>query len=105
MSEAKKITSFEDLTIDEVTELVSSGRITALEALEAEKQGKNRSTLISALEKLVKPPETQSKTVKVVFTANTKHNSKRYVFGQTAEVFLEDFDILQAAKVIKAAGE
>ncbi|MGG1597619.1 hypothetical protein [Paenibacillus naphthalenovorans] len=101
--------SFENLSIDDVVGLIENGEITAEEALEIEKKGKQRKTLIGILEKMLPDPEAlgeqRLETVKVVFVANTKHNKTLYRKGEKAKVSPEDYEVLLAAKVIASEEE
>ena len=49
-SEPRESSSVSELTVTRVQELVESGEIDAAEALDTEREGKNRSTLVSWLE-------------------------------------------------------
>lgn len=106
MSDQQQQNAFEDLSIDQVLELIENGEVTAEEALDIEMQGKNRKTLIGILEKMLTPdPPEEPETVKVIFVRNTKHNRTRYQAGQKVEVSKEDYDVLLAAKVIRLPEE
>lgn len=93
-------TDFEALSIEEVMKKIEDGEFAADEALELEKQGKNRKTLVGILEKMIETPNLPE-TVKAVFVENTKFNRTLYVAEQVEEFSKEDFDILLAAKVIR----
>src|SRR5690606_32121515 len=106
MSDQQQTIAFDDLSIDQVLELIENGEVTAEEALDIEMQGKNRKTLILALEKMIEPdPPEEPETVKVIFVRNTKHNRTLYQVGQKDEVSKEDYDALLAAKVIRLPEE
>lgn len=100
----------ESMSADEVLGLIETGDLSAQEALDIERQGKNRKTLIGVLEKLIQPPESsnkheQSELVKVVFLVNTKHNKTLYQAEQKEEVSKEDCETLLAANVIRLREE
>lgn len=103
MSDQQK--AYEDMSIEQVLDLIDSGEITAQEVLDHEMQGKKRKTLISVLEKMIPPPEEIDESVSVVFLQNTKHNKTFYQAGQKAEVPAEDYEVLLAAKVIRPREE
>lgn len=109
------------LSIEGVLLKVESGEITPDAALEAEKQGQNRKTLIAQLERMVEQQSDESQgseqtpdapatndeqgITKAVFLKNVKHNKTLYKTGQKVELSQEDYEILLAANVIRPAGE
>lgn len=100
--------SFENLSIDEVMCLVSSGQVTPEEAIEIEAQGKNRKTLIGALGKLIgddneKTEEQKPETNKVNLLQNIKYKGERYQIGEEIEIDPKDRESFIKAGII--AGE
>lgn len=98
--------SLADLSVEEVLEMVESGVCTPAEALELEKQGKNRKTLVNALEKMVGTADTQENGVEsqktmVTLIKNIKHHNKRYKIGEQIEIEEMDFDSFVKAGIIK----
>jgi mannose/fructose/N-acetylgalactosamine-specific phosphotransferase system component IIB len=108
MSEQQQI-NLENMSVDEVLELIENGEITPEEALKIEAEGKNRKTLVGTLDKMIESTNMseQEKPVKVkgVIVANVKHNKDRYQAGQRVELPQEDYDVLLAAKVIRPIEE
>lgn len=109
--------NFEKFKVEEVLELVNSGEITAKKAIELEKQGKNRTTLIKELTELLEnkdeSPEEESNeqhdekivsdSKKITLVKNIKYNGQRYKVRQEIEINSNDVESFIKLGVI--AGE
>lgn len=114
--------AFADLTVEQVLELVNAGEYTPEEAVEIEKQGKNRSTLIAELEKLSQPPNgdpgdggdgsapasepekqkpKKARKEKVKLLKNIKYNRQRYKIGQEIEIDPSEREAFVKAEIIE----
>ncbi|HZG16960.1 MAG TPA: hypothetical protein VE710_18370 [Candidatus Bathyarchaeia archaeon] len=100
--------SLDDMSVEEVLEMVESGACTAAEALELEKQGKNRKTLVNALEKLVVDSGGESATdglkeskAKVTLLKYVKYKGIWYNIGQEIEVEEKDLQSFAKAGIIE----
>jgi hypothetical protein len=110
MSDEQK--TFENMSIDEVMTLIENEEITAQEALEIERQGKNRKTLIGLLEKMLGDPgkdpandesksEPKPEKMKVKLLKNIKYNKDRYKIGEEIEIDSKDEEAFVKAGIIK----
>lgn len=103
--------SFDNLNVQEVLELVESGKYTPEEAIEIERQGKGRRTLIEALERLKissqddasqeSADKSKAKKITVTLLKNIKYKGQRYKIGETIEINEEYYDRFIAAKIIE----
>lgn len=99
--------AFEDLSIEEVLALVESGEYTPEQALDIERQGKGRKTLIAALQKMVIPddPVTEDQNEsKVRLLKNIKYKRKWYSIGQEIEVDDKVREAFVKAGIIEGEG-
>jgi len=108
---------YKNLTVDEVLEAVENGAISAEQALEYEKQGKARKTLVEALEELVNAnqstgdetlepssetiPEEEQSFITVKLIENVKLGRDLYKAGDKLGVDEEVYETLIKAKVIE----
>lgn len=115
-----------ETTIEQVLEAVEKGDLTAEEALENEKAGKNRSTLIEQLESMISDePDLEDETeadedkeqneeqeqkkkrkpkkARVKLLKNIKYNTSRYKIGEEIEIDAGDKESFIKAGII--AGE
>lgn len=108
--------NFENLKVEEVLELVANGEITAEEAIEIEKQGKNRTTLIKELTELLNDDvdssdvadneqegDTSAERTIVTLNKNIKYNGQRFKVGEQIEINSNDVESFIKLGVI--AGE
>lgn len=102
---------FDERSIQEVVELVERGEITAQEALETEKQGKNRKTLLNILEKMIgttdhetddsKKQNQENQKLSVTLLKNIKYKRKWYKIGDEIEIDSGDREAFIRAEIIE----
>lgn len=118
--------SFENMTVEQVLELVSAGKYSAEEAISVEEQGKNRVTLINTLKDMLPDPDAEQaepeqrktgeqeqepevseaeqeepKSCVVTIYKNIKYNRRRYKIGEKIEIDVKDRDNFVKAGIIK----
>lgn len=104
-----EVQSFDHLNADDVLGLVESGKVTAEDAISIEQQGKNRKTLVSALEKLItKPHDSEDKNnngsekePKVTLQKNIKYLGKWHFIGDEIKIDEKDYDAFVKAGIIE----
>ncbi|MGG4449646.1 hypothetical protein [Brevibacillus porteri] len=102
---------FDEQSIQEVVELVERGEITAKEALEIEKQGKNRKTLLNILERMIETTDRDSddsekqnqenQKLSVTLLKNIKYKRKWHKIGDEIEIDAGDRESLIRAEIIE----
>lgn len=105
---------YKSLNVEEVLEAVQNGDISAKEALELEKLGKNRKTLVEALEELTvdneesqeptqdETPEEEPELITVKLIENVKLGTDLFKAGDKLGVDEKVYETLVKSKVIAA---
>lgn len=101
--------TFDELNANEVLAKVEAGELAAEQAIEIEQNGKNRKTLVDALQKLAgkggagsdNSDDKEPSQSKFKLITNIKHNNTRYQAGEEIELNEEEQKHFQKLGLIK----